>query len=118
MPPGPAGQIDSSEGRHRRLAEADRKAATGQRRQAEAEVEQNLGGPYSIPTYIVMCESGGNYSGGQPLERAGGAYQIMPSAWAAYGRVLPQDASEGRPGSHRRPDLGRAGPGAWSGAWS
>lgn len=63
--------------------------------EAEQEVESNLGGPYSIPTYIVMCESGGNYSAVNPSSGAGGAYQIMPSTWEAYGGTgLPQDASK------------------------
>jgi len=63
--------------------------------EAEVTVEQNLGGPYSIPTYIVMCESGGNYSAVNPSSGAGGAYQIMPSTWEAYGGTgLPQDASK------------------------
>jgi septal ring factor EnvC (AmiA/AmiB activator) len=55
--------------------------------QAEAEetVGRWLGGPYSIPTYIVMCESGGNYSALNPSSGAGGAYQILPSTWALYG---------------------------------
>ena len=44
-----------------------------------------LGGPYSIPTYIVMCESGGNYRALNPSSMAGGAYQIIPSTWRAYG---------------------------------
>jgi len=52
------------------------------------------GGKWAIPTAIVMCESGGNYhavnAGGSG---AGGAYQIMPSTWAAHGgHGLPQDA--------------------------
>ena len=53
--------------------------------EAEQEVEQNLGGPYAIPTYIVMCESGGNYSALNSSSMAGGAYQIIPSTWEAYG---------------------------------
>jgi peptidoglycan hydrolase CwlO-like protein len=62
--------------------------------QAEEEVAQNLGGPYSIPTYIVMCESGGDYSALNPSSGAGGAYQIIPSTWEAYGgEGLPQEAS-------------------------
>jgi hypothetical protein len=48
---------------------------------------------YSIPASIVMCESGGNYSAVNPTTGAGGAYQILPSTWAAYGGAgLPQDA--------------------------
>lgn len=63
--------------------------------QAEVEVAQNLGGPYSIPTYIVMCESGGDYSALNPSSGAGGAYQIIPSTWEAYGgEGLPQEASK------------------------
>jgi peptidoglycan hydrolase CwlO-like protein len=62
--------------------------------EAEESVDRQLGGPYSIPTYIVMCESGGNYSALNP-SGAGGAYQIMPETWAAYGGTgLPNEASK------------------------
>jgi septal ring factor EnvC (AmiA/AmiB activator) len=63
--------------------------------QAEAEgtVERWLGGPYSIPTYIVMCESGGNYGALNPSSGAGGAYQVLPSTWELYGgRGAPHEA--------------------------
>jgi septal ring factor EnvC (AmiA/AmiB activator) len=61
--------------------------------EAEEEVGRWLGGPYSIPTYIVMCESGGNYSALNPSSGAGGAYQILPSTWELYGgQGEPQDA--------------------------
>ena len=73
------------------------------------------GGPYAIPTYIVICESGGNYRALNPSSVAGGAYQILPSTWRAYGgQGLPHQASEGRAGPDRRPDLGRLRPRAWS----
>jgi len=65
--------------------------------QAEAEttVERWLGGPYSIPTYIVMCESGGNYSAINASSGAGGAYQILPSTWELYGgQGAPHEASK------------------------
>ena len=52
---------------------------------AEEEVGRWLGGPYSIPTYIVMCESGGDYGAVNPSSGAGGAYQILPSTWDLYG---------------------------------
>lgn len=42
------------------------------------------GGRWAIPSYIVMCESGGNYSARNP-SGAGGAYQIMPGTFHAYG---------------------------------
>jgi peptidoglycan hydrolase CwlO-like protein len=61
--------------------------------EAEEEVGRWLGGPYSIPTYIVMCESGGNYSAVNPSSGAGGAYQILPSTWELYGgKGEPQNA--------------------------
>ncbi len=53
------------------------------------------GGPYAIPTYIVMCESGGDYRALNPSSGAGGAYQILPSTWRAYGgKGLPHQASK------------------------
>lgn len=57
--------------------------------QAEEQVDQHLGGPYSIPTYIVMCESGGDYSLVNPASGAAGAYQIIPSTWEYYGGSGP-----------------------------
>ncbi len=68
-------------------------AEAASRAAAEETVGRWLGGPYSIPTYIVMCESGGNYSAVNPSSGAGGAYQILPSTWALYGgKGAPQDA--------------------------
>lgn len=72
------------------------KAAKAERisaEEAEGEVERWLGGPYAIPAYIVMCESGGNYSALNPSSGAGGAYQILPSTWKLYGgQGEPQNA--------------------------
>ncbi len=87
-------QIEREEIRRQREAQqaVDQQAAATE---AEQQVAQHLGGPYSIPTYIVMCESGGNYSAVNPSSGAGGAYQIMPSTWTAYGGTgLPQNASK------------------------
>jgi septal ring factor EnvC (AmiA/AmiB activator) len=68
-------------------------AEAASRAAAEETVGRWLGGPYAIPTYIVMCESGGNYGALNSSSGAGGAYQILPSTWAAYGgEGLPQDA--------------------------
>jgi hypothetical protein len=70
-------------------------AEAASRSAAEATVERWLGGPYAIPTYIVMCESGGNYSALNPSSGAGGAYQIIPSTWALYGgKGAPHEASK------------------------
>jgi septal ring factor EnvC (AmiA/AmiB activator) len=60
-------------------------AEAASRESAEETVGRWLGGPYSIPTYIVMCESGGNYGAVNPSSGAGGAYQILPSTWELYG---------------------------------
>jgi septal ring factor EnvC (AmiA/AmiB activator) len=68
-------------------------AEAASREAAEETVGRWLGGPYSIPTYIVMCESGGNYGAVNPSSGAGGAYQILPSTWDLYGgQGAPQDA--------------------------
>jgi septal ring factor EnvC (AmiA/AmiB activator) len=49
-------------------------AEAASRAAAEEEVGRWLGGPYSIPAYIVMCESGGDYGALNPSSGAGGAY--------------------------------------------
>jgi septal ring factor EnvC (AmiA/AmiB activator) len=68
-------------------------AEAASRAAAEETVGRWLGGPFSIPTYIVMCESGGNYGAVNPSSGAGGAYQILPSTWDLYGgQGAPQDA--------------------------
>jgi len=75
------------------LREAEARAAS--QAAAEEEVGRWLGGPYSIPAYIVMCESGGDYSALNPSSGAGGAYQILPSTWDLYGgQGEPQNASK------------------------
>ena len=87
-------------------------AATAE--EAEQQVEQNLGGPYSIPTYIVMCESGGNYSALNASSGAGGAYQIMPSTWEYYGgKGLPHQASKAEQDRIAALIWAERGPGAW-----
>lgn len=70
-------------------------AEAASRAAAEETVGRWLGGPYSIPTYVVMCESGGNYSALNPSSGAGGAYQILPSTWELYGgQGAPHEASK------------------------
>jgi septal ring factor EnvC (AmiA/AmiB activator) len=74
-----------------------------------------LGGPYAIPTYIVMCESGGNYRAYNPSSGAGGAYQIIPSTWRAYGgRGLAHQASKAEQDRIARLIWENDGPNAWS----
>ena len=83
-------QIRAEEAKARREAAASAAAAEAE---AEAEVGRWLGGPYTIPTYIVLCESGGDYSALNPSSGAGGAYQILPSTWELYGgQGEPQNA--------------------------
>ncbi len=69
---------------------------------------------YSIPGYIVQCESGGNWHAVNPSSGAGGAYQIMPSTWQAYGGSgLPQNASPAEQSAIASKIWNSAGPGAW-----
>ena len=74
-----------------------------------------LGGPYSIPTYIVMCESGGNYHALNSSSGAGGAYQILPSTWRAYGgQGAPQDAPKAEQDRIAAEIWSDSGPSAWA----
>jgi len=89
-------------------------ARAASRAEAEAEVGRWLGGPYSIPTYIVMCESGGNYSALNPSSGAGGAYQILPSTWELYGgQGEPQNAPKAEQDRIAGEIWADSGPSAW-----
>jgi septal ring factor EnvC (AmiA/AmiB activator) len=82
--------------------------------EAEEEVGRWLGGPYSIPTYIVMCESGGDYSAVNPSSGAGGAYQILPSTWELYGgKGEPQNAPKAEQDRIAAEIWADSGPSAW-----
>jgi septal ring factor EnvC (AmiA/AmiB activator) len=82
--------------------------------EAEEEVGRWLGGPYSIPAYIVMCESGGNYSAVNPSSGAGGAYQILPSTWELYGgQGEPQNGSKAEQDQIAAEIWADSGPSAW-----
>lgn len=52
------------------------------------------GGQYSIPSDIVMCESGGDYGAVNPSSGAYGAYQILPSTSAALGCDMSSPAGQ------------------------
>jgi hypothetical protein len=72
-------------------------------------------GGYTIPAYIVQCESGGNYSAVNPQTAAGGAYQILPSTWQAYGGTgSPQDASPAEQGQVAARIYADRGASAWT----
>jgi septal ring factor EnvC (AmiA/AmiB activator) len=89
-------------------------ARAASRAEAEEEVGRWLGGPYSIPTYIVMCESGGDYGAVNPSSGAGGAYQILPSTWELYGgEGAPQDASKAEQDRIAAEIWADSGPSAW-----
>jgi septal ring factor EnvC (AmiA/AmiB activator) len=97
-------------------AQAAQAAASQQASQASAEttVERWLGGPYSIPSHIVMCESGGNYGAVNPSSGAGGAYQILPSTWESYGgQGAAQDAPKSEQDRIAAEIWASSGPGAW-----
>jgi peptidoglycan hydrolase CwlO-like protein len=91
---------------------AAREAASAEA--AQAEVTRWLGGPFSIPAYIVMCESGGNYGAVNPSSGAGGAYQILPSTWDLYGgEGDPEDASKAQQDQIAAQIWADSGPAAW-----
>ena len=110
----------------RAQTEASLSNAKGQVAQLEQQLEEQqaasgagtpafLGGPYSIPTYIVMCESGGNYHALNPSSGAGGAYQILPSTWRAYGgEGAPQDAAKEEQDRIAAEIWRDSGPSAWA----
>jgi septal ring factor EnvC (AmiA/AmiB activator) len=96
--------------------QAAKAAAAQQATESEAreEVDRWLGGPYSIPAYIVMCESGGNYSAVNSSSGAGGAYQILPSTWQLYGgNGAPQDAPKAEQDSIAGQIWADSGSSAW-----
>lgn len=81
---------------------------------APTSAPSSYSGGYTIPSSIVQCESGGNYSAVNPSSGAGGAYQILPSTWAAYGgQGLPQNASPAEQGAIAAKIYASQGPGAW-----
>ena len=89
-------------------------AEAASRAAAEEEVGRWLGGPYSIPTYIVMCESGGDYGALNPSSGAGGAYQILPSTWDLYGgEGAPHEASKSEQDRIAAEIWADSGGGAW-----
>ncbi len=93
-----------------KAAEAERISSE----EAETEVERWLGGPFSIPAYIVLCESGGNYGAVNPSSGAGGAYQILPSTWELYGgQGEPQNAPKAEQDRIAAEIWADSGPSAW-----
>lgn len=104
-------RIRAAEARERREAAESEGEANAS---AEEEVGRWLGGPYSIPAYIVMCESGGNYSALNPSSGAGGAYQILPSTWELYGgKGEPQNAPKAEQDRIAAEIWADSGSGAW-----
>jgi septal ring factor EnvC (AmiA/AmiB activator) len=82
---------------------------------AQGTVGEWLGGPYSIPASIVMCESGGNYGAVNPSSGAGGAYQILPSTWSLYGgKGSPQGSSKQQQDQIAAQIWADSGSGAWA----
>lgn len=60
---------------------------------AAASPSSTATGGYAIPSYIVECESGGDYGASNP-SGAYGAYQIMPGTASAYGCDLSTPAGQ------------------------
>jgi len=75
----------------------------------------SAGSGYTIPSGIVQCESGGSYSAVNSSSGAGGAYQILPSTWQAYGgQGLPQNAPKAEQDAIASAIYAHQGRGAWS----
>jgi peptidoglycan hydrolase CwlO-like protein len=107
----------SLSGAQGQLAQLEQQQAEQQaaQQQASSGASAYSGGPYAIPTYIVMCESGGNYHALNASSGAGGAYQILPSTWHAYGgEGAPQDAPKAEQDRIAGEIWRDSGPGAWS----
>jgi peptidoglycan hydrolase CwlO-like protein len=97
------------------VAQLEQEKADQQSSSAASGSAAYLGGPYAIPTYIVMCESGGNYHALNSSSGAGGAYQILPSTWAAYGgQGEPQNAPKAEQDRIAAEIWADSGPSAWS----
>lgn len=82
-----------------------------------SEAQQQVGewvGSWAIPQAVVMCESGGNLGALNPSSGAGGAYQILPSTWKAYGgKGLPHNAAPAEQHRIARQIWADSGSGAW-----
>jgi septal ring factor EnvC (AmiA/AmiB activator) len=80
-----------------RLEQVAAQQAQQSAEQATQQAQQTVAGwvgDWAIPQAIVMCESGGSFGAINPSSGAGGAYQILPSTWRAYGGSgLPHQAS-------------------------
>jgi len=71
-------------------------------------------GGWAIPWQVVACESGGDYGALNPSSGAGGAYQILPSTWAAYGGAgQPQSAPPAEQDRIAAAIWADSGPAAW-----
>jgi peptidoglycan hydrolase CwlO-like protein len=112
---GTQSSLSQAQGQVAQLEQEQALAAQQQQSSSSSGSPAYLGGPYSIPTYIVMCESGGNYHALNPSSGAGGAYQILPSTWAAYGgQGAPQNAPKAEQDRIAAEIWRDSGPSAWS----
>lgn len=112
-----AGRLQALRGEIEQMTEAVQRQQQVSRpqaqRQVSRQVEPVLDG-YAIPRSVVMCESGGNYGAVGP-GGAGGAYQIMPETWQAYGgQGSPQDASRAEQDRVAAQIWADSGPSAWT----
>ena len=105
---------------HRQLGQGDpggsRRGSAGSQRKPKPKKKSAAGSavPTRSPTYIVMCESGGNYGAVNPSSGAGGAYQILPSTWELYGgQGEPQNAPKAEQDRIAGEIWADSGPSAW-----
>ena len=106
-------QLGSLEDRASRLDRRASKAAAAAAPEP-APTPASPDGDYAIPTAIVMCESGGDYTALNPISGAGGAYQILPSTWKLYGgKGLPNEAPPAEQDRIAAMIWADSGPSAW-----
>lgn len=89
-------------------------------KQAQPKVTQAPASSGSAGNGFLECvkkrESGGNYSAVNPSSGAGGAYQFMPSTWAAMGGTgSPQNASPAQQDAMAAKLYATAGTSPWAG---
>jgi hypothetical protein len=71
--------------------------------------------PVGLEILTTSCESGGNYRALNPSSMAGGAYQIIPPTWHAYGgQGLAHQAPKAEQDRIGAAIWRDSGPSAWS----
>jgi hypothetical protein len=101
----------------KRSKSGDNDKKRGSDRPSKGEEKSSEGSSgYSIPAYIVECESGGDYDAENPSTSASGAYQITDATWQAYGGQTQSAADAPKAAQDRvaAKIYDQAGPSQWT----